>query len=144
MLAARWWGWMMTKTAQAIILGVVVALVVSIGLGLLLSLDGNSHGVLATFTGAGAGVFSAYIFGNLAGNRRIANAGEADKRDALDRDPPEGKAILFIYREGFVAMLAGLNVMVDGQPVAQLKSPRFTAIVVPAGAHTVSASADRP
>ena len=139
MLRTQRAGRMMTKTAQAIILGVVVALVVSIGMGVLLSLNGIDPGGLATITGAGAGVFSAYIFGNLAGNRRIANAGEAEKRATLDREPPAERAVLFIYREGFVAKLAGLNIVVDGQPVAQLKSPRFTAVVVGAGSHTVSA-----
>jgi hypothetical protein len=32
-----------------------------------------------------------------------------------------------------------LTVMVDGKPVAQLKSPRFTCIVVPAGTRAISA-----
>ena len=62
-----------------------------------------------------------------------------DKAAALSREPPPGKALLFVYREGFVAKLAGLNIAVDEKPVAQLKSPRFTCIVVPAGPHGVSA-----
>jgi hypothetical protein len=130
----------MSKTVQTVILGVVVALVVGLGFGFVMGLDGRDHTFSATTGGLGAGVVAAYLFGNLAGNRRIANAGGAEKSAALSRSPPPGKALLFLYREGFVAKLAGLNVTVDGKPVAQLKSPRFTCVVVPAGTHTVAAS----
>jgi hypothetical protein len=112
-------------------LGVVVALVVGLGFGFVMGLDGQDHTASATIGGLGAGVVAAYLFGNLAGNRRIASASSAEKTAALSRTPPPGKALLFLYREGFVAKLAGLNLMVDGKPVAQLKSPRFTCIVVP-------------
>jgi hypothetical protein len=130
----------MSKTVQAGILGVVVALVVGLGFGFVMGLDGQSHTGSAAIGGLGAGVVAAYLFGNLAGNRRIANASSADKTTALDRAPPPGKALLFLYRDGFVAKLAGLNISVDGKPVAQLKSPRFTCIVVPAGTHVIAAS----
>jgi hypothetical protein len=129
----------MSKTVQAAILGAVVALVVGLGFGFVMGLDGENHTGTATMGGLGAGVVAAYLFGNLAGNRRIANASGAEKGAALGRQPPPGKALLFLYREGFVAKLAGLNITVDGKPVAQLKSPRFTCIVVPAGPHAISA-----
>jgi hypothetical protein len=129
----------MSKTVQAIVLGVAVALVAGLAFGFLLGLDGEDHTATATVSGLGAGVVAAYIFGNLAGNRRIANASNAEKSTALSRVPPPGKSLLFLYREGFVAKLAGLNITVDGKPVAQLKSPRFTCVVVPAGTHAVAA-----
>jgi hypothetical protein len=129
----------MSKTVQAVILGFVVALVAGLGFGFVMGLDGENHTGTATMGGLGAGVVAAYLFGNLAGNRRIANASSAEKSAALSRPPPPGKALIFLYREGFVAKLAGLNIMIDGKPVAQLKSPRFTCVVVPAGPHTVSA-----
>jgi hypothetical protein len=130
----------MSKTVQAIILGVGVALVFGLGFGFVMGLDGQDHTASATIGGLGAGVVAAYLFGNLAGNRRIANASSVEKTAALGRAPPPGKALLFLYREGFVAKLMGLNIIVDGKPVAQLKSPRFTCIVVPAGTHIVTAS----
>jgi hypothetical protein len=129
----------MSKTVQAVILGCVVALIAGVGFGFLLGLDGQNHTFMAGMSGAGAGIFAAYIFGNLAGNRRIANASDAEKTTALSRQPPPGKALVFLDREGFVAKLAGLNITIDGKPVAQLKSPRFTCVVVPAGAHAISA-----
>jgi hypothetical protein len=132
-------GQVMSKTVQAIILGFVVALVVGFGMWFLLGLDGEDHTVRASLTGAFAGIGAAYLFGNLSGNRKIANASDADKRAALGRQPPPGKALVFLYREGFVAKLAGLNIVIDDKPVAQLKSPRFTAVVVPAGDHAILA-----
>jgi hypothetical protein len=108
-------------------------------LGFLMSLDGENHAGQAILAGGFCGVSSAYIFGNLAGNRSIANAGADEKRAALARQPPPDKALLFLYREGFVAKLAGLNLMIDERTVAQLKSPRFTCVVVAPGPHVISA-----
>jgi len=90
--------------------------------------------------GAVAGSFTAYILANLSGNRVQPAATAAQKAEALDADPPAGKAFLYLYREGFVAKLAGLNVTVDGRVVAQLKSPGFTSITIEPGSHTVSAA----
>lgn len=129
----------MSKTLQAVILGCVVALVVSTGGGILLGLGGEPQPFGATTAGVGLGLLSAFVFANLSGNRRIANASDADKAVALSRQPPPGKALVFLYREGYVAKLAGMNVSIDAKPVAQLKSPRFTCIVVPAGHHVISA-----
>lgn len=56
----------------------------------------------------------------------------------LSFQPRPGHALLVIYREGFVGMAAGMNVSLDGQPVAQLKSPRFTALNLTPGDHTVN------
>src|ERR1700722_1963140 len=100
-------GPIMSKTLQVVILGVVVALVVGLGFGFVMGLDGQDHTASATMGGLGAGVVAAYLFGNLAGNRRIANASGDEKSAALSRTPPPGKALLFLYREGFVAKLAG-------------------------------------
>src|SRR5262249_31353229 len=92
------------------------------------------------FGGVFAGSLTAYLMANLAGNRKIANASDTDKRTALARTPPAGKALVFLYREGFVAKLAGMNLGIDGHAVPQLKSPRFTCVVVSAGKPTLKAS----
>jgi hypothetical protein len=97
-------------------------------------------GLTATLYGAGVGAFTAYILANLAGNRKAPMAGAAERDAALDFQAPAGKALLYLYREGFVAMAAGLNVAVDGREVAQLKSPRFTRVVVAPGAHVLTAA----
>lgn len=129
----------MSKTLQAVILGCVVALVVSTAGGLLLGMVGDANPFGGVTAGVGIGLLSAFVFANLSGNRRIANASDADKAAALGRQPPPGKALIFLYREGYVARLAGMNLTIDEKPVAQLKSPRFTCVVVPAGHHVISA-----
>lgn len=40
-------------------------------------------------------------------NRRVAVAGDVQKRDALDVAPVAGKGVLYLYRSQYVAMLAG-------------------------------------
>ena len=99
------------------------------------------HNFLApTLYGAGTGVFVAYILANLAGNKRVPNASDAAKAEALKLTPPSGMALLVVYREGFVAKLAGLNLVIDGREFAQLTSPKFTALTLAPGAHTLSAA----
>src|SRR5216684_4361208 len=84
------------------------------------------HGLLApTLYGTGTAVFVAYILANLAGNKRVPNASDAVKSEALKLAPPAGMALLVVYREGFVAKLAGLNLAIDGREFAQLTSPKF-------------------
>jgi hypothetical protein len=130
----------MSKMAQAVIIGFVVAFVVGGGLGFLLAFDADPHPISPLFTGAFAGAGAAFIYANLAGNRRIANASADDKRAALTRTPAAGQALLYIARRGYMAKLVGMNFALDGTSVAQLKSPRFTCIALPAGPHILTAS----
>lgn len=92
------------------------------------------------WVGALVGVFAAYIAGNLAGNRKVAKADEAERAAALSFAAPAGMARVYVYREGFFGMAAGMNVTVDGMATAQLKSPRFASFVVPPGPHEIRAA----
>jgi hypothetical protein len=130
----------MSKGIRAIVIGVIVAIVVGFLIGLLNSIATDTPPLNAWLFGGVAGALTAYILGNLSGNRSIAKASDEQKREALARMPPTGKALLYLYREGFVAKLAGLNLSIDGRVVAQLKAPRFTLIVVPARPLTLSAA----
>lgn len=129
----------MSKAVRAVIFGVLVAVAVSAAMAYLDAVTGKSDMTTDVIIGAVFGAITAYVFGNLAGNRSIANAGNAERATALIRTPPPGKMLLYIQREGFVAKMAGLNIAIDGRPVAQLKAPRFTLIVVPARQTTLSA-----
>jgi len=122
----------MSKMVRALVIGFVVAAVVGFAIGMLNAATPGTEPMSPLFWGALAGAFTAFILGNLAGNRRIANASGADRTAALARAAPPDKALLYIYRTGFIAKLAGLNLAIDGRPVAQLKAPRFTLITVPA------------
>jgi hypothetical protein len=96
-------------------------------------------GGLVWYCGIVAGLITAYLVLNLSGNRTVAGASAEQKRVALAREPEAGRALLYVYREGFVAKLAGLDIAIDGRPVAQLKSPRSTCIGLPAGPHILTA-----
>ena len=123
----------MNKYIPAIVIGVVVA--IAFGFIMVLAFpDSPEHAIYGVFVGG----FAAYITANLAGNRKVASASDADKQAALQMKPPPGKSQLYVYREGFVAKLAGLNLQVDGTEFAQLTAPKFTCLVVAPGPHTLT------
>jgi hypothetical protein len=124
----------MSKYAPAIIMGFVVGFATSFLMRAFVFPEGSAP----VFYGAGTGMFVAYILGNLAGNRKEALATGPARQQALAFAPPPGKTLVVVYRDGFVGKMAGLNLAIDGREFAQIKSPRFTALVVPAGQHTLS------
>ncbi len=123
----------MNKYIPAIVVGVVVA--IAFGFIMVLAFpDSPEHAIYGVFVGG----FAAYITANLAGNRKVPNASDTDKQAALQMKPPPGKSLLYVYREGFVAKLAGLNLQVDGAEFAQLTAPKFTCLVLAPGPHTLT------
>jgi hypothetical protein len=122
----------MSKYVPAIVAGLVAAALMTFLMGFVW------EGTTPYLYGIGTGALVAYLFANLAGNRRLAIAGDAEKQAALALKPPPGKALLVVCREGFVAKLAGLNIAVDGREFAQLTAPKFTVLALPAGAHTLT------
>ena len=125
----------MNKIVVWAIVGFFVAVLVSGALSFLMVANGARAGFAPMMVGGFLGVFVAYIGGNLAGNRKTPKASGEQKEAALQLTPAAGEALLIVYREGFVGMAAGMNVVLDGKPVAQLKSPRFTVLSIPAGDH---------
>ncbi|HVN02451.1 MAG TPA: hypothetical protein VMT68_19785 [Caulobacteraceae bacterium] len=122
----------MGKYVPAIIAGVVAAIVMTFLMGFVFG------GITPLIYGLGTGAFVAYIFANLAGNKKLPIASDQEKTAALELKPPPGKSLLVVYREGFVAKLAGLNVAVDGKGFAQLTAPKFTTLVLSPGTHTLT------
>ena len=122
----------MSRYMPAIIAGFLAAAVMSFLMSFVF--EGVTPYIYGTFTG----MFVAYIFANLAGNRKLPIAAAAEKDAALALKAPPGKALLVVFREGFVAKLAGLNVAVDGREFAQLTAPKFTVLALPPGAHTLT------
>ncbi|MET4683499.1 hypothetical protein [Brevundimonas faecalis] len=129
----------MNKYAKPLIVGFIVLVVVSFLIGLLGGAAGVDLGLLPMLTGLFAGVFTAYIMANLAGNRAGVQAGDEDRAQAASLIPPPGKALAVVYREGFVAMAAGMNLALDGREFAQIKGGRFTAVAVEPGEHWLTA-----
>lgn len=129
----------MNKYAKPLIVGFIVLLAVVFLLGLLGVAIGVDFGGMPFFTGALLGAFVAYLMANLAGNRAGVAASEADRAAAASLTPPPGKALLIVYREGFVAKAAGMNLALDGWEFAQIKGGKFTAIAVDPGEHELTA-----
>jgi hypothetical protein len=78
------------------------------------------------------------VWRNLQTNRKVADATPEQRTEALKFAPEAGKAALYVFRNQFVGRAVGVNVMIDGREVAQLKSPRFTRILLTPGAHRIA------
>lgn len=90
-----------------------------------------------TVGGGGLALLTFLVLEMLQRNRKM-RTGDADaKTDALRFEPHADRARLYVYREGFLARAAGLDVLVDESFVAQLTSPQFTVVTLDPGAHTV-------
>jgi hypothetical protein len=126
----------MNKYVQAFVIGGVIGVCGAILIRMFVFPDGPTF----IFYGLGIGGFFAYILSNLAGNKKVAAAGAAERQLAMGMRPPLGKALLIPYREGFVAKLAGLNLALDGQEFVQLTSPKFACVVISPGRHTLAGS----
>jgi hypothetical protein len=126
----------MSKFLRPLLVGAIVGFAVAF----LLTFLYGPHADEPKYYGAGAGLIAVYLMANLAGNRAGKAASAGQKTEVLETPPPAGRARLYLYREGFVAKLAGLNVSLDGRMVAQLKSPQFTCITLAPGPHTLSAA----
>ena len=86
--------------------------------------------------GLSLGVVAGAIYLGLAGNKRVALA-SGDARQAALAPVVDGTARLIVFRRGFVGKLAGVDVYLDGEVRTQLKSPRFAALTVEPGTHTL-------
>ncbi len=107
-----------------------------IGYVLLRSLLG---GEIMTIVGFIALVVAAVVvFRNLRTNRKVTHATPEQRTEALAFAPIPGKASLVIFRNQFVGRAVGVNVLIDGREVAQLKSPRFTRILLTPGTHRLA------
>jgi hypothetical protein len=122
------------------LIALAVAFVVGFGLGSLMASAGAEMGIEVPFLATVLGGFTFYILWNLSGNRKIAGASREQYDEALSLTPPEGQALVYIIRKGFVAKAAGMTISVDGVQRAHLKAPQFTCFPVAPGAHLLSAS----
>ena len=86
--------------------------------------------------GLSLGVVAGAVYLGLAGNKRVALA-SGDARQAALAPVGDGSARVIVFRRGFVGKLAGVDVYLDGAARTQLKSPRFAALTVSPGVHTL-------
>jgi hypothetical protein len=135
----------MNKYVVAVITGVLIAVVVTAGLWQLVHHLTVKTGepfdfIIFWWIGPFLGAMVAFVMAMLAGNRRSVTAKAGDKAGALAMAPPPGKALVYVIRRGFVGWATGLNIVVDGQNLVQLKSPRFSILTVSPGRHLMEAA----
>ena len=124
----------MSKTVRNSIISLAIVVVLSALLGFL-GVSGFPTILLPLLFGA----FTFYLLQMLSGNKAEIQATPAERQAALAVVPSPGTALVYIYRDGFVGKALGIDVVIDGQPIAQLKSPRFVALTLDAGPHLINA-----
>lgn len=129
----------MNATAKWVLIGVGAALLISLFFGLISGPKGVDFGWTPPLFAVFVGVITAFIGLNLSGNRREVAVAPMEAWEAVETVLPPGQGRLIVYREGVVGSMAGMNLSVDGQEVAQLKSPRFTVVRLAPGEHRLTA-----
>lgn len=118
---------------------VVYALAVLAGLvGYFLLRSVVGDGIMSILALVGLGVGVVIVTRNLRTNRKVTDASVDQRTEALRFAPVPGKAALYVFRSQFVGRAVGINVLVDGRETAQLKSPRFTRILLTPGTHRLA------
>ena len=75
----------------------------------------------------------------LAGNRSERRLDGAERTTALGLQPAANEAIVVLEREGFAGKALGIDVVVDGTPRVQMRSPRAAVLRLAPGEHTFNA-----
>lgn len=130
----------MKLNVMAVLIAAGVAALVGGIVSFIITVMGGDPGIVPTMVGVFAGIFAIYIRGNLLGTRKLPDAEPALKAEVLAFRPSAGQALLIVYREGFVAKLAGMDLTLDGQTFTQLKSPQFSAVGLNLGPHRLVAA----
>lgn len=128
----------MNRSTVAILVGLAVSFIVAFGLSFALAAAGAEPGSSPWIMGAVVGTTVGAALSNMSGNKKVTQADDAQRSAALAMTPGAGRGLVVIYREGFIARAVGADVALDGKDVAQLKSPRFTAIEASPGDHRLT------
>ncbi len=97
-----------------------------------------SDELMFIFAVVGIGVGGVIVVRNLQTNRKVADATPEQRGAAFQFTAPNDKAALYVFRNQFVGRAVGINVLIDGREVAQLKSPRFTRVLLAPGAYRIA------
>ena len=129
----------MPRQLIAILTGLAVAFVITFGINFGFAAAGIPSDTTYWWLGASIGTFTMIAMLNMSGNKKTKTADKSARSAALSLTPPAGQGLLVVYREGFMGKAIGVDVSVDDGEVAQLKSPRFTALPLAPGHHTLKA-----
>lgn len=130
----------MSKRLRAILVGILIAFVISFGLNFGLAAAGAEAVSSAWIVGPVIGSFVTMGMMNMAGNKPVAVADAKTRAGILALKPPPGSGLLIVVREGFMGKANGIDLKLDDRFVAQLKSPRFTALNIQPGQHRLTAA----
>ncbi len=72
-------------------------------------------------------------------NRKVSAADAESRQRALAFTCPPDGALVYFVRTGFAGKAVGVDILVDGLNVAQIKSPRFTCVALKPGTHELVA-----
>ena len=105
----------MSRNWRGTAIFIALASLVGFGLGVIGVPSFERLVISITFASVGS-----MIAVNLGGNRKALKVTGTEKEVLLATAPPAGKAVLLIYREGFVGMAVGIDVSgrADRRPVA--------------------------
>jgi hypothetical protein len=123
----------MWKYIGMVLVGVVVLL---IGVGVLREFVGQ--GPITVLWIVTLIIAVVVVARNLMSNRKVSDATPEARTQALAFTPDSAHAALYVLRTQFLGKAVGVNVEIDGRAVAQLKSPRFTRILLTPGPHKIS------
>lgn len=96
-------------------------------------------GLAVGIVGAAVFVLTNLALKNGYGRRKVVLGNTVQRDDALSATPGRGRASLVIFRDGGRPAI-GIDIILDGQPVARLKGDTFTQATVAPGRHTVGAT----
>jgi hypothetical protein len=122
------------------LVGVLVTTIFSFALAFAMASVGAKAGAEVPLIGAMLGSLVFYLLWNLSGNRKILKASQEQRDQAVALISPQGQAMLYVIRKGFVAKAAGMSISIDDTLRAHLKSPQFTCFAVTPGTHELSAA----
>jgi hypothetical protein len=123
-----------------LLIAFAVALAAGFGFGFLDRLTDSPSSTTSALMPMVFGVIVFFILQMRSGNRKEVRVDDATRQSSLSAVAPDGKALLYIYREGFAGKMVGWNVSLDSTALAQLRSPRFTQTTVSPGPHTLAVS----
>ncbi len=129
----------MSRTLLASLAGVAVACAIGFGTNFALVAAGSDTALAPWGVGVAVGTFTSLAIVNAGRKRKVTVADAAARKAALALAPSPGKALLLVFREGFMGKRNGVDLRLDGRDLTQLMSPRFTAVELAPGQYKLEA-----
>lgn len=129
----------MSRSIRFVLVVVLVSGVTSFLMAALSTRAGHSG---PPFISTVFGMVAGAVYLLLTGSRNVPTADAETRRRALaDTNPPEGTARVLVVRQVMVGVMIGVDVLIDGTVLTQLKSPRFVVLPLDPGRHEIVAVA---